>query len=267
MQRAAHCFKTTLHRLFVLNAAEKDLKRDENQLWSVLLTSSILHDVGKLTDQYVSRGTAQTYTAHHQVSAVITKKVLSKAFDDYTALEVAYSVLFHHEAIDWKAVERKLSSSYIQEALPSTRGLTYTVNQNRLDAFERNLRKILDQIYQGRIVTQQQHQTLTQTLIYAVRELAANQRKTLQMDQELNVRRVQSPRYLVPALALYRLLYLADNRAASARSYYWLKSIRQVNWYCLENVAKQIHQLLPRDYYVGLSAIPGGALQGSREGS
>jgi hypothetical protein len=96
-------------------------------------------------------------------------------------------------------------------------------------------------------------------LNYAVHELTNNQGVVLRMDRDLNVEKVREPKYIMPALALYRFIYLTDNRAASARSEYWFKSVQQVNWNELEKTAQQIQKYLTRRYYyIGLSAIPEG---------
>ncbi|MEM2045122.1 MAG: hypothetical protein QXO20_02960 [Candidatus Bathyarchaeia archaeon] len=219
------------------------------------MTSSILHDVGKLVNEYV---TSRSYILHHQISAIIGKRALESITDDSTALRISYAILFHHEAIDWKAVYKSLLLfSYLQRALSPTGKIIYTVNQNRLNEFKQNLYRILDQIYQKKIITQFQHRILTETSNYAMQELKNNQGFALDVSRELNAAKIRDLKYLMPALALYRLLYLSDNRAASARDQYWLRLIQQVNWEQLDNVAWQISSFLSKKYYyIGLSSIP-----------
>ncbi|MEM2341864.1 MAG: hypothetical protein QXX94_04835 [Candidatus Bathyarchaeia archaeon] len=223
--------------------------------WSILLASSILHDVGKLVDEYIAR---RNYILHHQISAIIGKKALERITNNSTALKISYAILFHHEALDWKVVYKSLLSfSYLQRALSSTGKIIYTVNQNRLNEFKQNLYRILDQISQKHIITQFQHRILTETSNYAVQELENNQRFALNITRELNAAKIRDLKYLTPALALYRLLYLSDNRAASARDQYWLRLIQQVDWGQLDNVAWQISNFLAKKYYyIGLSSIP-----------
>jgi hypothetical protein len=133
----------------------------------------------------------------------------------------------------------------------------YTINHDHLLIFEQNLCKILNKIQQKNIITRLQYQILAQTLIYAIHELMHNQEVILCIDREFDVAKMREPRFIAPALALYRLLYLADNRAASARSQYWFKLTQQVDWNKLESVAQQIYSfLMRRYYYIGLSAIP-----------
>jgi hypothetical protein len=104
---------------------------------------------------------------------------------------------------------------------------------------------------------QLQHSFLIKTLNYTINELINNQGIALRLDRELDVEKIKEPKYIMPALALYRFIYLTDNRAASARSEYWFKLIKQINWSELDNTAQQIQYYLTRRYYyIGLSAIP-----------
>jgi len=277
MQRMVFCFKTPLCKIFTTNKkVEKSIKQTDDDLWNIFLTTSILHDMGKLTEQYIKHMyvstascnlykkpterhiTTETHVKHHQISATIARKALRKMSDDYIALKTAYAVLFHHEAIDWKTVEQRLLlSSYLQVALSPLSSFSYTVSHDRLSLFEGNLCKILDQIKRKNIITQLQCSFLVETLNCAVCELMHSQGITLNIDQDLNAEKMREPKYVMPALALYRFIYLADNRAASARSEYWFELIQQVDWNELEDTAQQIQKcLIRRYYYIGLSAIP-----------
>jgi hypothetical protein len=173
---------------------------------------------------------------------------------------MAYAVLFHHEAIDWKTIEQSvLLSSYLHAALSPLLRVSYTIAHDRLSLFEQNLRKILNQMRTKNIITQLQCSFLIKTLDCAIGELKDNQGAYLRMDRELDVEKIREPKYITPALALYRFIYLTDNRAASARSEYWFKVIQQIKWSELEKVAQQIQSHLTRKYYyIGLSAIPEG---------
>jgi hypothetical protein len=237
-----------------------------------------LHDIGKLVDQYVGHTypsefcdlyknpmdqhiSTEKHVRHHQVSAVITRRTLRKVLlDDNVALKMAYAVLFHHEAIDWKTIEQSvLLSSYLHAALSPLLRVSYTIAHDRLSLFEQNLRKILNQMQTKNIITQLQCSFLIKTLDCAIGELKDNQGAYLRMDRELDVEKIREPKYITPALALYRFIYLTDNRAASARSEYWFKVIQQIKWSELEKVAQQIQSHLTRKYYyIGLSAIPEG---------
>ncbi|MEM1582292.1 MAG: HD domain-containing protein [Candidatus Bathyarchaeia archaeon] len=258
MQRISHCFKASIRNLFLFTTMQKDFRQSDD-MWSILLASSLLHDVGKLAEEYVFRSTRQFHITHHQVSAIIARRVLEKFSNKHIALVLAYAILFHHEAIDWKAIEQSLFLfSYLQRVFSPIQRVTYHVNPTRLEKFRKNLHRIIEQSYRKNIISQMQYQVLTWTLESIVQELISNQKSALYVSQDLEVTRTQDPRYLTPALAIYRLLYLADNRAASARSQYWLESLQKVDWHRLEDVAQQIHNLLARRYhYIGFSTIPG----------
>jgi len=275
MQRMAFCFKVPLYKIFTASRVEKDIKQTEDDFWDILLTTSFLHDVGKLTDQYVSyiyvsetynlykkpmdrHITAEKRVKHHQISAIIARKTLRKIFDDHIALKTAYAILFHHEAIDWKTVEQSvLLSSYLQVALSPLSRFSYNISCDRLSSFKRNLCKILDQIRQKNIITRLQCSFLIKTLNCTVYELMHNQGVTLNADQDLNAEKIREPKYIMPSLALYRFIYLADNRAASARSEYWSRLVQQMDWNELDDIAQQIQKCLTRRYYyIGLAAIP-----------
>jgi hypothetical protein len=278
MQRIAPYFKKSLYRIFTVSRVGKSIGLIEGDFWDVLLSTSFLHDIGKLTDQYVGHTypseicdlhekpmdrhiSMEKHVRHHQVSAIITRKTLRKVLiDDDAALKMAYAVLFHHEAIDWKTIEQSvLLSSYIHAALSPLSQVSYTITHDRLSLFEQNLQKILNQMQIKNIITQLQCSFLIKTLDCAISELKDNQGAYLRMDRELDVEKVREPKYITPALALYRFIYLTDNRAASARSEYWFKIVQQINWSELEKVAQQIQSHLTRKYYyIGLSAIPEG---------
>ncbi len=259
-------FKTPLFKIFTHFHPSKETRSTEDDLWSELLTAFLLHDLGKLTTEYLERtSTAKPPMRHHQVSAVIAKKALEKMLDSYNALEVAYAVLFHHEALDWKAVENSIFLfSYLSKAMSSSRTpILFNVDAKRLTSFEKNLQQLLHQLHNQQILTKHQLQTLSQALAYSMEEMLSNQKTVMYPGEILEARKTRDPRYTAPALALYRLLYLADNRAASARKHYWLHALKQVNWNQPENTAKQLLQALTRRrYYIGLSAIPETAARG-----
>jgi hypothetical protein len=278
MQRITSYFKRSLYRIFTVSRIEKNIKQTEDGFWDSLLSISFLHDIGKLIDQYVICTysskvcnlyeksidrciSTKKYVKHHQVSAVITRRTLRKVLlDDDVALKMAYAILFHHEAVDWKTIEQSiLLSSYLHEALSPLSQFSYTTAYDRLFLFEQNLRKVLNQLQIKNIITQSQCSFLVKILNCAISELKDNQGVNLRMDQELDTEKIREPKYITPALALYRFIYLTDNRAASARSEYWFKIVQQVNWNELEEVAQQIQKRLKqRYYYIALSAIPEG---------
>lgn len=265
-QRISSYFRTPLYNLFAhysmqstKNCFNINVNINVDYCWEVILASSLLHDLGKLVDQYVARQVAeQSRVLHHQVSAVIAKKTLESIVNESIALGVSYAILFHHEAIDWAAVEKSpLHFSYIQKALSPTRNITYSLSESRLSKFKQNICSTLNQLLDKHLLTRSQHKALILMLNCAIQKLMDNQKTLINLARELSVAKIKDPRYLTPALALYRLLYLADNRAASARERYWLELIQEVDWKRIEDVAWQVISRLARRYrYIGLSSIP-----------
>jgi len=259
MQRISSYFRIPLYNLFTQYSVEDYSKINVDSCWKFLLTSSFLHDIGKLTDQYINRyATGQDRILHHQVSAVIAKKTLENIVSEPMALGIAYGILFHHEAMDWIAVEKSLLYfSYIQRTLSPTRNIIYNLSERRLNKFKENVRNIFDQCFDEHLLTESQHQTLTLMLARAAQKLIDNREISINVTRELSVAKMENPKYLTPALALYRLLYLTDNRAASARELYWLELIQGVDWKRIEDIARQITNKLAKRYrYIGLSSIP-----------
>ncbi|MEM1542865.1 MAG: hypothetical protein QXV82_09580 [Ignisphaera sp.] len=262
MQHISSYFRIPLYNLFAhynMQSTKNCFNMNVDYCWEVMLASSLLHDLGKLVDQYVARQVAgQSRILHHQVSAVIAKKTLENIVNESIALGVSYSILFHHEAMDWAAIEKSLLHfSYIQKALLPTQNIIYSLSENRLNKFKQNICNILDQLLDKHLLIRSQHQELISVLNCAIQKLMDNQKVPINLARELSVAKIKDPRYLTPALALYRLLYLADNRAASAREQYWLELIQEVDWKHIEDIAWQIISRLARRYrYIGLSSIP-----------
>ena len=258
VQRMANYFKKPLHRLVKLNRLERSPDMSPDELWDVVLASSLLHDIGKLADQYVERSKAPpTHLQHHQLSAIKAYKVLSEVFhNNYIATVAALAILYHHEALDWRSLDsRALAFSYLRETFTLTKSINYTINQERLKTFSGNLGEALKLLCEEGAIEEGQHDLLLRVLRRASRELLNN--KPQSVGEVLSVNNAKRAEFIVPAFFLYRLLYLADNRAASARSRYWLGLLKRVDWRNAEVVAEQIHRALTqRRYYIGLSAIP-----------
>jgi len=258
-QRLAPHFREPLRKMIELNGPKGLLDVSLNDSWNLALAMSLLHDFGKLSDQYVrgSRGKG-TFFGHHQLSAIIAHKALSKIIHSYTSLVVACAIVFHHEALDWRALESSIFTfDYLTKVFTSLKAIQYTVVNDRLKLFNDNLARVLKQLQEGGFLLNDQYNLMLQVLTKALQELSNNEQTPLYVGKELNVVKVKKPNVTVPAFFLYRLLYLADNRAASARSRYWLDMFKEVDWDDLERVVEQIyHALTRRRYYIGLSAIP-----------
>ena len=256
-QNLVACFKKPLHRVIELNKPKELPNISSDELWNVVLAMSLLHDFGKLADEYVDRSKKRrAYFGHHRLSAIIAHKTLSETSHDYIATVVAYAILFHHEALDWRSIESSIFTfNYLMKVFAED--VKYTVADDRFKLFGGNLDELLTQLHERGFLSIEQHRFLSQVLARALQELLRNRSVTLCIKKVLDVTKTRKPNVTAPAFFLYRLLYLADNRAASARSWYWPGSLRNVNWSNAEEVAGQIYRALTeRRYYIGLSAIP-----------
>jgi len=258
-QRLATYFREPLRRMIKLNEPKKLPDVSLKDLWNLALATSLLHDFGKLADQYV-RGSKEKSTSfgHHQLSAIIAHKTLSKILHSYTSIVVAFGIIFHHEALDWRALESSIFTfNYPMRVFTSIKAIQYTVVSDRLKLFSDNLSKVLKQLREKDFLLNDQYDFTSHVLTIALQELSSNEQTPLYVGKELSIAETKKPNVTAPAFFLYRLLYLADNRAASARSRYWLDMLKEVDWRNVENVSEQIYRALTRGrYYIGLSAIP-----------
>jgi hypothetical protein len=258
-QRLAPHFREPLRRMIELNGPKELPNVSSNYAWNLTLAMSLLHDLGKLSDQYVRgpRG-KDTPFGHHQLSAIIAHKTLSKTLHDYIATVVAYAIIFHHEALDWRNLESSIFSfNYLMKVFTSLKAIQYTAVNDRLRPFSDNLDEALKQLCEKGFLLTDQYDFLFRVSTRALQELSDNRRAPLYVGRALDVTKTRKPNVTALAFFLYRLLYLADNRAASARSRYWLDLLKEVDWNSTEKIAEQIYHILTRrSYYIGLSAIP-----------
>jgi len=261
-QKVVDYFKTSLYRVIELNKPKGLPNISPDELWNIGLAVPLLHDIGKLTDQYVERSNrGYVYFRHHQLSAIIAYKALSEIlhdYNDYIATVAAYAILFHHEALDWRSLESDIFIfNYLTEVFTSTKIIQYTINDDRLKIFNHNLNWMLKQLCKEGILIIDQYNFLFKVLAKALQKLSDNRQTPLRVGRVLNVGKAKKTNVSTPAFFLYRLLYLVDNRAASARSQYWLDLLQKIDWDDMERVADQVYYALTQKcYYIGLSAIP-----------
>ena len=252
-QKISNYFRNSICRLIELNNPLKSSTK--NKSWNLALTISVFHDIGKLTNQYV-RGTRGF--KHNLLSAVIMRKALSKVYSEYEAIIAAYATLFHHEAMDWRSLKFSVfSSSYLLKTFSLSKGIQYDVSNETIEEFDHYLGKILGQLCEMKVLNADQFDSLCQALMNIKKEMLVNSGTTFYVGKELDVNKAKKARYLAPAFLLYRFLYVVDNRAASARTKYWMDLLQRIDWNELEGVAKQIYKALFRErYYIMLTAIP-----------
>jgi len=248
LQRLIQVFKKQTRR--VLENVSGLIGKD---FWLIPASILLLHDVGKLTDDYIGRRGFK----HWHVSALTYAKALKDFLGDKLALIGSYAILLHHEVMDWRRLEKTPHFTYLDEAFSL---IYYTVSLNRLKIFKDSISPILKQLTDLKIIMDSQYTMLQQILERALNVLAENHGKSIDLGWELEKYKFsKNVKYLVPSLFLYRIVYLADNRAASARERFWESLIKNVNWDDSRKIAEQILNILSSQtfsYYMGLSAIP-----------
>ena len=252
-QRVKRIFRVPVYKIFRENAIGGQSPSSAEELWDLILAAILIHDIGKLTDEYQSGGKVR----HHEVSAIVARKALKAVKNDYVALNLSYAILFHHEAIDWRMVNRGfLTISYLDEVLSSIHNIRYHIDDGRTMMFKDSLTSLLGILVHNGILSDKAFETIDRILDASLHALRENAGKFLKASMELDREKLMDLRYQVPALAVYRLIFLSDNRAASARASYWMRHLNEINWYDLEGVMRQIEQKLSRaHYYIGLSSI------------
>ncbi len=260
-QAMSRYFEQPIYRLMIAYEPSIGSSMPSEKLWQALAIGAFLHDIGKLVDEYVERKSSfgrYKRVRHHYVSAIICKKALDYLLNlDYLSLVISYAVLFHHEAIDWKSLEQDfLHYSYLQKVFGTDDSAYYTVNPQRLELFEQNCALLLQQFQRSNLVDDTCQHLLQQALKQAIGILLQNERRTLSLREELQVSVAQESRYFAPAAAVYRFIFFADNRAASARRIYWRKTLNSIKWDYPEEVAESVFQAFRNQrYYIGLSVI------------
>ena len=253
-QRMRNVFQISLHRVFKANEIRGFTTPSVEKLWQAILSATLIHDLGKLTKNYQEGRSIR----HHYISAIVARRALRNILGEFMSLALAYAIILHHEAIDWRSVEKGfLTSSYIHEVFSPTNPIIYEAPKIPLENFQQAIEEVLDALVEKGSLSQEERDILSEVQGSALAELKQSAGKTLRIDKELNAENLRDKRYQVPAMAVYRLIYLADNRAASARERYWLEVLSEVNWSRLDAVSEEIlKRLSGKPYYIGLSSMP-----------
>lgn len=221
----AHTALTAIECLRLKPRLERALDR-KGIPWERVEEASILHDVGKLSEAYVSG----SYVQHNVLSAVVA---LSLCEDRV----VPTAILLHHEAMHWKDLYRTPLSTTLrrlQEKIdmrPIVRG--FSLHEGWMDAVKA-VKTVLEELE-------------IESAVSALKRILRN-RKHRVAPGDIN-RCLRWGDHLRKALILYWILYLADNRAASARDglrAYWLNSIMCLSEEELENPSRLADAILRR---------------------
>lgn len=169
-------------------------------LRGLVLDAALLHDVGKLTEEYVERA----YHYHNFASAVVAEDVLARMGVGEDRFVVASAVLLHHEARHWEELLREPLPGHVIETL---RGGPFRLHRSARAALEA-LSGLLERAGLGSEVP---------------RLVGGKEVYEVKREVKVKIARVAVPERVLP---LYWVLYEADNRAASAREgRYWLWSL------------------------------------------
>jgi len=179
--------------------------------WELVEEASVLHDMGKLSEAYVKGRHVQ----HNVFSSVMALSICENRV-------VPTSILLHHEAMHWRNLYRRpLSTLQRLQGTIDVRSLVrgFNLHERWRDAIMA-LRATLEMI-------EMEHVNSTLDIL-----LKSDGR--YKADPSWISRCLKWGAHLRKAITLYWVLYLADNRAASARDgleAYWLRSLRSLSRY------------------------------------
>lgn len=217
--------------------------------WNVAILSVVLHDIGKLDNKY-RMGDLKGF-AHNVLSSLVALEAFR---NDAVAPLIAYAVLLHHEAYHWKDVERFIRYTSLMETLPER--LKVSIEGSVVNPFREALLNLLKEM--------------------GLNKVCDNVRKACETLTKLNGQVIESrfklrgypKKYLIASLPFYRIIYIADNRAASARDgiqAYWLERAKRVDWLNYDEQLKLVAREFPKPFArsIALSALPSEALESS----
>ncbi len=206
--------------------------------WDDVESLAIMHDIGKLSRQYLEGARIQ----HNVVSSYITLELCkNENEDERDSKPVALAILLHHEAIHWKKLHQQILPRHFANSIITLKEIItlkdkYQLALDNLSAF---LSKMKMQAGLKLI------EKLKRRDFYLFNQNEIN--RLLAADKKIRAK----------ALLLYWLLYLADNRAASSReSYknYWTEHLKKISFTSPSDLAEKILKNHPRPD-ISLTAI------------
>ena len=199
----AHAALTLLECLRLRPRLEGALRRLKIP-WSDIEVLAILHDAGKLTECY-----AKGIPGHSVFSMVIVANICG-----YRS-RLARAAFLHHEAFHWARVAKR-GLEHIADAISS--------NQSKIASNGFNLRKGHDEAVE--CLKALLHSAGLRQMDDILDELSSRRKYSLNCKPDELISYIDAK-----DIAMYWILYLADNRAASARDGpkgYWLYRIREI---------------------------------------
>ena len=241
----AHTALTALECARMRARLERALRR-VGLKWADVELLAVLHDIGKLSEAYARYGFRGL--RHNVLSAVVAYRACG---GNMTIMRAAF---LHHEASHWRDLYW-LKVPHIRDTIFSdmvrlvVRG--FKLRDGYVLALE-ELAGLLDRMgVEG-----------TRPVLAIIADEDFYQMSQDELDRKLG-------RFRPVEIALYWILYLADNRAASARETseaYWLDAVRRLPEEAREpaELADLILRLRGRLVHISLTALPG--LRGGGEG-
>ena len=171
---------------------------------TILALTTILHDVGKLDKKYGS-GTFK----HNIVSSVLAKHLLENILDDRYVGEIVVAIFLHHEAYEWKYI-----GSFIPTLCDASRSpIPVEIELKDLKNFLRTTYKVFVKSKYFFIKDAKLFDNLFNKILY---------KNSLPSKADIGIICSLNQSVISNGLLLYYLLYLVDNRAATARrNKYW----------------------------------------------
>ncbi len=178
--------------------------------WKAFLSAVALHDAGKLTEEYL----VNAYPYHNALSAIIALKLL-QAHPNLSkyAYPISCAIFLHHEYRHWKLL---LTQEEYLIPLDLTRTVRRLTRIRMMKGFEKAIEALIQVL---ECLPEREPIPLLNSLA------ANNEYRTKYKEYRLMLTsNFLGWKALSQALTLHWLLYLVDNRAASARdttSNYW----------------------------------------------
>jgi len=183
--------------------------------WSELVTAVLLHDIGKLTSNYIK----EKYSKHNVLSAVITYTLLRGKNVDYeNIVKLCQAILLHHEYRHWSELFRE-ELVHIASTIEKPKGGRIRMASGYVDA----LGKLKFVAQELRLIGEEQVDLLD-SLLYK-REIVFPREFKAYIAGYWGTPTLQ-------AVKMYWFLQLVDNRAASCREglkNYWLIQFKSIS--------------------------------------
>jgi len=217
----------------IINNFELNFKRltklkkfKKEDILEIIRYTLILHDIGKLSENYV-----EDKRYRHEIASAILSFLMLEKNPLITVSVLRYliptAILLHHESYQWRILEETLSEidiiGYFRKALGWKRG-PYSNMKFKQDKLLTNIKWLKEILEKIGLLTKNVDLLLED--IKKIQRMSKNSEKVVLL---INKMENLTPKLLRLVLQLYYIIYITDNRAASAREEYWIYSWKE-NW-------------------------------------